>query len=190
MRPHRSPEVTSNFAIPTRLPVVVINTGGTLNKCYDPIAGQLIVSPDETAITRLLESAAPNLDIHLMGLIHKDSLEMTDEDRKLIIAAIRTLPGLLQQAPIIVVHGTDTLHQTATMLDQANLDHVVVLTGAMRPAELEPRESALHMGLALGFLAADPPPGVYVAMHGRVAPYAFLRKNYDQGVFRPLPMTD
>lgn len=182
--------MTSKLAIPTRLPVVIINTGGTLNKCYDPIAGQLIVSPDETAITKLLESAAPNLDIHLMGLIHKDSLEMTDEDRKLIIAAIRTLPGSLQRAPIIVVHGTDTLHQTATMLDQAPLDHVVILTGAMRPAEIEPRESALHLGLALGFLAAAPEPGIYVAMHGRVAPYSQLRKNYDEGIFRPLPMVN
>jgi L-asparaginase len=118
----------------SKQPVVIINTGGTLNKRYEPIAGTLIVPSDELAITESLLSAAPNLDIHLMGLIHKDSLEMTDDDRQLIIAAIRTLPGSMQGAPIIIVHGTDTLHQTAITLDHAELDRVVILTVSMRPA--------------------------------------------------------
>ncbi|WP_322628528.1 asparaginase domain-containing protein [Halothiobacillus sp.] len=169
----------------SKQPVVIINTGGTLNKRYEPIAGTLIVPSDELAITESLLSAAPNLDIHLMGLIHKDSLEMTDDDRQLIIAAIRTLPGSMQGAPIIVVHGTDTLHQTAITLDHAELDRVVILTGSMRPAAIDPRESALHLGLALGFIAAIPKADIYVAMHGRVAPYRQLRKNYEQGIFRP-----
>lgn len=176
--------------IPNKLPIVFINTGGTLNKRYEPISGRLIVSSDESTIEELLGSAASNLDIQLMGLIHKDSLDMTDDDRKLIIAAIRTLPGSMKDAPVIIVHGTDTLHETAAALDRATLDRVVILTGAMRPAEIDPRESSLHLGLALGFLAAAPEPGIYVAMHGRVAPYQLLRKNYDLGIFRPMPETD
>lgn len=174
----------------SKQPVVIINTGGTLNKRYEPIAGTLIVPSDELAITESLLSAAPNLDIHLMGLIHKDSLEMTDDDRQLIIAAIRTLPGSMQGAPIIVVHGTDTLHQTAITLDHAELDRVVILTGAMRPAEIEPRESAQHLGLALGYIAANPEPGIYVAMHGRVAAYRQLRKDYQLGLFRSMDASD
>lgn len=174
----------------SKQPVVIINTGGTLNKRYEPIAGTLIVPSDELAITESLLSAAPNLDIHLMGLIHKDSLEMTEDGRQLIIAAIRTLPGSMQGAPIIVVHGTDTLHQTAITLDHAELDRVVILTGAMRPAEIEPRESAQHLGLALGYIAANPEPGIYVAMHGRVATYRQLRKDYQLGLFRSMDASD
>lgn len=167
--------------------IVLINTGGTLNKRYEPIRGNLIVPDDEFAIEQLLAAASPNLDVHLLGLIHKDSLDMTEDDRSLIVAAIRTLPGAVQEAPIIIVHGTDTLHQTAAALDHAALDRIVILTGAMRPAEIEPLESALHLGLALGFLAAGPQPGIYVAMHGLVLPYTQFGKDRAQGIFRPMP---
>lgn len=166
--------------------IVIINTGGTLNKRYDPLTGHLRVPSDEQALVPLLESAAPNLALHIQGLIHKDSLEMTDEDRQLIAATIHALPDSLQSAPVIIVHGTDTLHQTALALDAANLNRPVILTGAMRPAELDPRESALHLGLALGFIAAGPLPGIYIAMHGRVLPFAQLIKNQRLGVFQPV----
>ncbi|MHB8920202.1 MAG: asparaginase domain-containing protein [Halothiobacillus sp.] len=167
-----------------KFPVVIINTGGTLNKRYNPITGALIVPADERAITHLLQSALPNLDLHLIGLIHKDSLEITEEDRRLLAAAIHALPSNLNNAPIVIVHGTDTLHLTAEFLNGGALNRVVILTGAMRPVEIEPIEAAVHLGLALGFAAARPLPGVYVAMHGRILPYQQLVKNRDIGVFQ------
>ena len=173
---------TSNS--PSSFPVVIINTGGTLNKRYQPLTGLLTVANDERTIEELLHSASPNLDMHLIGLIHKDSLDMTQSDRALICASIRNLPPAFNSAPVIIIHGTDTMHETALFLDEENLNRVIVITGAMRPAEIDPVEASLHLGLTLGFAAANPPPGMYIAMHGRVLPYAEYRKNRTLGIFQ------
>ncbi|HQS02656.1 MAG: hypothetical protein B7Y07_08220 [Halothiobacillus sp. 24-54-40] len=171
---------------PALLPVVIINTGGTLNKRYDPLSGALYVPSDEAAILRLIHSASPNLALHLLGLGHKDSLDMTDFDRSALVATIQSLPSAMAAAPIIVVHGTDTLHLTARYLDEAHLNRLVILTGAMQPVSIDPIEAAVHLGLALGFAAAEPPAGIYIAMHGRVLPYPTLLKNRTLGVFQPV----
>lgn len=166
------------------LPVVIINTGGTFNKRYQPLTGELVVANDEHSIEVLLSSAAPNLDWHLIGIIHKDSLEMTQQDRALISKTIEELSPAWKDAPVIIVHGTDTLHETALFLDEARLDRLIILTGAMQPAQIDPVEASLHLGLTLGFAAANPPPGVYIAMHGRVLPYTHYRKNRALGIFQ------
>lgn len=166
------------------LPVVIINTGGTFNKRYQPLTGLLTVATDEQTIEELLHSAAPNLDMHLIGVVHKDSLDMTQDDRVSISETIRNLSPSLTTAPIVVVHGTDTMHETALFLNEANLNRVIIITGAMKPAEIDPVESALHLGLSLGFIAARPPSGVYIAMHGRVLPYTQYRKNRILGIFQ------
>lgn len=166
-------------------PLVLINTGGTFNKRYNPLNGELEVARDNTAVRALLTSALPNLATHELGLFYKDSLQMTDADRAELIHVLRTLPALIRQAPVLIVHGTDTLDQTAAALDQAQLDRVIILTGAMRPAEIDPAEAALHLGLALGFIAALPPQGVYIAMHGLVRSHQHLRKDRMRGIFRP-----
>ena len=165
-------------------PIVIINTGGTFNKRYQPLTGLLTVANDERTIAELLHSAAPNLDMHLIGIVHKDSLDITQDDRVSISAAIRNLSPSLNSAPIIIIHGTDTMHETAQFLDGTNLNRVIVITGAMRPAEIDPVEASLHLGLTLGFAAANPPPGVYIAMHGRVLPYTQYRKNRVLGTFQ------
>lgn len=165
-------------------PVVIINTGGTFNKRYQPLTGLLTVASDERTIEELLHSAAPNLDMHLIGVVHKDSLEMTQDDRASICESIRNLSPSLNSAPIIIIHGTDTMHATALFLDEENLNRVIVITGAMRPAEIDPVEASLHLGLTLGFAAATPSPGVYIAMHGRVLPYTQYQKNWTLGIFQ------
>ncbi len=166
--------------------VVIINTGGTLNKRYDPVSGALFVPPDEAAIRQLVQCTRPNLELHLLGALHKDSLEMTDYDRATLVAIIQSLPDNMATAPVIIVHGTDTLHLTAKHLDEANLNRVLILTGAMKPFIIDPIESALHLGMALGFAAAEREAGIYVAMHGRVLPYPALLKNRTLGVFQPI----
>jgi L-asparaginase len=169
---------------PSSFPVVIINTGGTFNKRYQPLTGLLTVANDERTIEELLNSAMPNLDMHLIGIVHKDSLDMTQDDRTSICGTIRNLSPSLNFAPIIIIHGTDTMHETALFLDNAELNRVIIMTGAMRPAEIDPIEASLHLGMTLGFAAASPHPGVYIAMHGRVLPYTQYRKNRALGIFQ------
>ncbi|WP_407276504.1 asparaginase domain-containing protein [Halothiobacillus sp. DCM-1] len=167
------------------LPLVLINTGGTFNKRYNPLNGALEIPADNRSVLDLLRSAQPNLRVHAVGLLHKDSLDITEADRAQLVEVIRTLPEAWRNAPIVIVHGTDTLDQTAQALEAAQLNRFVVLTGSMRPVEIDPIEPAIHLGLALGFIAANPPNGVYVAMHGLVKPHHQMVKDRDIGQFRP-----
>lgn len=165
--------------------IVLINTGGTFNKIYDPLTGTLPVADDDSAVLRSLSSATTNLEIHRIDLMHKDSLEMTATDRAALVSAIRACPHDWADAPVLIVHGTDTMDQTANALERADLGRVVVLTGSMRPVSIEPVEGALHLGLALGFLQTAPAPGIFIAMHGLVLPHGAIEKDRAQGVFRP-----
>lgn len=169
----------------TKLSVVIINTGGTINKRYQPITGELAVAPDEKTLCHLLTSASPNLDLHIIGLIHKDSLDLTSSDRQSIVDAIMQLPISRKSDPIIIVHGTDTMDETARFLDEQHLNRTIILTGSMQPAQIDSVEAAIHLGLTLGFISARPSHGVFIAMHGRVLPHNQFVKNRKLGIFLP-----
>ena len=58
----------------------------------------------------------------------------------------------------------------------------VVMTGAMIPWAFGSSDGLFNLGSALSF-AQVLPPGVYVAMNGRVFPAARVRKNRETGIF-------
>jgi L-asparaginase len=154
----------------------VINTGGTFNKRYNPINGDLEVPRDSQALDKLCHLA--KLDIPIQGIVYKDSLEIDDADRRQILDQIKN--------DVIIVHGTDTMDQTAKFLEQQNLDQVIVLTGAMVPYSIDAGEATANFMLAFGFLSAKPKNGVYIAMHGYVLPYKKIKKDKIAGIFKPV----
>lgn len=168
------------------LPIILVDTGGTFNKCYRPAAGNLVVEPGARAAREILRSAEMNLDVDWLEPVCKDSLDMTDADRDAIVALLADVARRRPGAPIVVVHGTDTMVRTGEVLSRAFPGHCVVLTGAMRPYEIDPVEPALNLGLALGFVQGCPRAGVYLAMSGRVCPLGELEKDRVDGCFRPI----
>jgi L-asparaginase len=154
----------------------VINTGGTFNKRYNPIRGELEVPQDDQAVEMLCELA--KLKVPIQGSVYKDSLEMDDDDRQQVLEQINS--------DVIIVHGTDTMDRTATFLDQQNLEYVIVLTGAMVPYSIDVSEAIANFMLAYGFLQAKPENGVYIAMHGYVLPYKKIKKDKIAGIFKPI----
>lgn len=167
-----------------RQAVILVDTGGTFNKRYRPRDGSLVVEPGAKAAHEILRSGLVNLDIDWLQPVCMDSLEMTDDDREAIVAALSEAVSRRPRAPIVVVHGTDTMVRTGEVLARAFPRQCVVLTGAMRPYEIDPVEPALNLGLALGFLQGLPDPGVYLAMSGLVRPWDRFVKDRDLGGFR------
>ncbi|MCL7751812.1 asparaginase domain-containing protein [Guyparkeria hydrothermalis] len=167
-------------------PVILVDTGGTFNKRYRPRDGSLVVEPGAQAAREILRSAERNLDIDWLQPVCKDSLEMTDVDRETIVASLCEAVARRPDAPIVVVHGTDTMARTGEVLARAFPGHCVVLTGAMRPYEIDPVEPALNLGLALGFVQGAPAPGVYLAMSGLVRRLGELEKDRAAARFRPI----
>jgi L-asparaginase len=157
--------------------MLILNTGGTFNKRYNPLSGEMEVPFDNTAVEKILSTFTH--DVELAGLIYKDSLDMDAEDRKMIAKII----AASTDTHFIIIHGTDTMHLTAAFLDEVMDDKVIVCTGAMVPFEIDPVEATANLAMALGFAKAEQTPGVYICMQGFAAPHERLVKNKVLGRF-------
>lgn len=161
----------------------IIITGGTFDKQYDAIRGQLTFKdthlPD---IVKHVRSGVP-IELEINQLI--DSLDMRDENRQSVLAACRRAT----EEMIVITHGTDTMAETAAVLGQATktsdsalAKKKIVLTGAMVPYSVSGSDALFNLGGAV--LAAQlVPPGVYIVMNGRCLNWEGVRKNRETGVF-------
>jgi L-asparaginase len=85
---------------------------------------------------------------------------------------------------IIILHGTDTMIETATLIGRRGLNKTVILTGAMVPFAVKESDSVFNLGC--GVIAAQLlSPGVYIVMNGKVFPWDNVVKNRRLGVFEP-----
>lgn len=156
--------------------MVIINTGGTFNKRYDALKGELIVPQDNRAVESIVSTFAAPIDI--AGVIYKDSLEMNDYDRSTLAEAIEES----DETCIVVVHGTDTMDLSAQAVAALKLEKVVVFTGAMVPFSVDPVEATANLAFALGF-ARCASSGVYIAMQGVCGLHTNVTKNRIAGKF-------
>jgi len=157
--------------------MLLLNTGGTFNKRYNPLNGELEVPVDNYAVERILESFDRKLP--LAGVVYKDSMEMDINDRKMITDIIFHSTD----TKFVIIHGTDTIDVTAEFLDSVFDDRVIVLTGAMQPFLIDEVEASLNLGLAIGFAKGCEKNGVYICMSGYIEPWEKLKKNKSLGKF-------
>ena len=156
--------------------VRIFITGGTFDKEYNEITGQLFFK--DTHMHDLLEMGRCRVPVEIRTLMMIDSLEMTDEDRDLIVHQCANA----DEDKIIITHGTDTMSDTAKILAQKITDKTIVLTGAMIPIKFGSSDGLFNLGSALAF-AQTLPHGVYVAMNGRYFHWDNVRKNKQTGMF-------
>ncbi len=156
--------------------VRIFITGGTFDKEYNEITGQLFFK--DTHMHNLLELGRSHVPVEIRTLMMIDSLEMTAEDRDLIVHQCIQC----DETKIVLTHGTDTMSETAKVLAQKITDKTIVLTGAMIPIKFGSSDGLFNLGSALAF-AQTLPPGVYVAMNGRYFHWDNVRKNRQTGMF-------
>jgi L-asparaginase len=158
----------------------LLTTGGTIEKIYSEQTGQ--VENLVAKIDRYLQQLRlPDARIDVTPLMNKDSLEMTEEDRELILAAVRTR---ISDAAVVITHGTDTMVETGRLLKQrlGKIEYPVILTGAMTPLGFE-RSDGLQ-NLTESLLAARVlQPGVWIVMHGQVFDVDRARKDRENARF-------
>lgn len=161
--------------------VYVMTTGGTIEKVYSEKNGA--VQNLDNKIDRYLRLLRlPETEVNVVPLMNKDSLEMTDADRVLILGMVRAI--LKENVPIVITHGTDTMVETGLYLQRAlpDLHRPIILTGAMTPLGFEGSDGLQNLTeslLAVQLLG----PGVYIAMHNRVFPAHTVRKDRALGRF-------
>jgi L-asparaginase len=155
----------------------ILATGGTFDKHYDEIAGKLTFA--NSHLPAVLQRARITLPHTLEQLPLLDSLDMQDADRQRVLAACRAA----SEAAIVIIHGTDTMRETAEVLGAASLGKTIILTGAMIPYEIANSDALFNLGFACG-VAQTLAPGVYVAMNGQVFGWDNVQKNRSAGVFQ------
>src|SRR6187551_2439230 len=151
-------------------------TGGTFDKEYNEINGQLYFK--DTHLHDLLEMGRNKVSVEIRTLMMIDSLEMTAEDRGLIVHQCKHC----EEDRIIITHGTDTMAETAKILATAVTGKTIILTGAMIPIKFGSSDGLFNLGSALAF-AQTLSHGVYIAMNGRYFNWNNVRKNKETGVF-------
>jgi len=159
--------------------IKIFVTGGTFDKEYNEIRGQLYFN--ETHLPEILRLGRCTLDVHLETLMMIDSLHMTEADRNRIVESCINCAN----PRIIITHGTDTMVETAKCLADANIEKTIILTGAMIPYKFGSSDGLFNMGCALSF-AQTLPHGVYITMNGRYFVWDNVRKNKAEGFFEAL----
>ncbi len=156
--------------------VAILTTGGTIEKTYNEADGSLrntgSVLEDILARLRL-----PAVTWRRVSVMSKDSLDMDDRDRRLILQSTREAVESDADA-VIVVHGTDTLTTTGEVLVSGlpDLRKPVVLTGAMRPYEFRDTDAIQNVTEAL-LACRLARPGVYVVLHSQVLAFPGVVKD-------------
>jgi L-asparaginase len=152
-----------------------ITTGGTIDKIYFDAISRFEVG--DSQLKHILTDGLVEFEYDIVSLFHKDSLELTDDDRAVLRRRIEQDDAGL----IVVTHGTDTMVQTAAALE-AIPHKSIVLTGALTPARFKSTDAVFNVGMAVAAVQIVP-PGVYIVMNGQVFAGGDVRKNREANRF-------
>jgi L-asparaginase len=147
-----------------------ITTGGTIDKVYFDAKSEYQVGSPQ--VVEILREANVAFEFEITSVLQKDSLDLTEAERQEIRRVVQVEPC----DRIVITHGTDTMVDTAkSLLGISN--KTIVLTGAMEPARSRYTDATFNVGCAIGAVQILP-PGVYIAMNGRVYAAERTKKNY------------
>lgn len=159
--------------------IKILSTGGTFDKIYYDAKSDFHIG-DPMAIP-ILEEANVTFDYEVESILQKDSLEINDDDRDIIRQKVQSDDC----DKIIVIHGTDTLLNTAMCLLDIQ-GKTIVITGAMQPARMRYSDAAFNLGVATSAVQVLN-PGIYVAMNGKIFDPRSTRKNVALSRFESTP---
>jgi len=157
--------------------IKLLITGGTIDKQYDELNGELIFT--QSGVDDMLVQGRAKLDISPETLMLKDSLDMDDNDRQLILKSCLAC----DESQIIITHGTDTMVETSQVLAAKIKDKTIVLLGAMVPYQFKNSDALFNLGCAVAAVQTLE-NGVYITMSGKVFKHDEVLKNKDLGEFQ------
>ncbi len=155
--------------------IKIFTAGGTIDKVYFDAKSQYLIG--ESSVGDILIEANVDLEYEAESLLRKDSLDMTEADRRFVFEKV----AATSSKHVLVTHGTDTMVETARLLKQIP-DKTIVLTGSMAPARFKSSDAVFNIGFAIAAVQTLA-PGVYIAMNGHIFDPDKVRKNRDRQRF-------
>ena len=155
--------------------VAILTTGGTFDKVYFDANSEYSIG--DPCITSILDEGNVNSNYRIQSILKKDSLDITSKERQIIKNSVQECV----EERIIIIHGTDTMVETAKSLEDIK-DKTIVLTGAMQPARFKKSDAIFNSGFALAAVQILE-NGVYITMNGMVFRSDNVKKNIDLGKF-------
>lgn len=149
--------------------IQIFTTGGTIDKVYFDARSEYEVG--EPTILGILRACGVTADFRVETLIRKDSLDITDDDRRLIVERV----AACELDRILITHGTDTMVETALALRPIP-GKTIVLVGSLSPAVFRHTDAEFNIGFSFAIVQTQP-PGVYLAMNGQVFDPERVSKN-------------
>lgn len=158
--------------------IQIYTTGGTIDKVYfDKLSEFQVGGPQ---ISEILEEAKVAFQYGVESILQKDSLDMTESDRQLILKKVLASP----HRHIIITHGTDTMIETARWLQRVP-GKIIVLTGSLSPARFRNTDAVFNIGCAVAAVQTLS-EGVYLTMNGKVFCPDRVRKNREKMQFEEI----
>lgn len=157
--------------------ILVLATGGTVAGTGEPgrvsgyEPGQLGVEELIAQSDALDQSPVKAQELILRQVMNKNSDDIGWEERIILLGEIRAAMEDEDIGGIVVLHGTDTMEETALFLNRTlDLKKPLILTGAMRPATALSPDGPLNISCALAVAGCDEAAkkGVLVTMDGRI----------------------
>ena len=155
--------------------IAVLTTGGTFDKIYFDANSEYSIG--EPCISSILDEGNVTSEFRIKSILKKDSLDINQEERELIKKSVIEC----EEEKIIIIHGTDTMVETAKFLEEIK-DKTIVLTGSMQPARFKKTDAIFNSGFAFAAVLSLE-NGVYIAMNGKIFNSSNVRKNIDLGRF-------
>ena len=156
--------------------IAIYTAGGTIDKIYFDANSEYSVG--EPQIADILAAANVTVDFRVERLLQKDSLDMTDDDRQLIVDRVRKT----SEEKILITHGTDTMVLTGRALEDLDASKTIVLVGSLNPARFKESDALFNIGFAFAAVQTLH-PGVYIAMNGQVFSPSGVQKNREKNRF-------
>ena len=165
------------YRLPHMSKILFVQTGGTIDKDYGETNKEVNFEITIPAVKRVLKKVKPQFEYRIVPLIQKDSLDLTDNDRQLIVDICNNS----EEKQIIITHGTDTMHITAETLKTLK-NKTILLTGSFKPEMFRYNDVDFNIGTAVAAVQLLK-PGIYIAMNGIITPFNKIKKDYRKKAF-------
>lgn len=164
--------------------VTFLTCGWTIDKDYWLWKWIYDVDIWEPVISKIIEEFDLNYKIEIIEALRKDSLDMTDNDRKIVKEKLKKV----KNNRVIITHWTDTMIYTWKTIEESSKDKVVILVWAARPWNMRYSDADLNIWYALwilDILADEKKYWVYLAMNWEYFNLNNVEK-WDDWVFRKI----